>query len=236
MNFKNIFLVVSLVFLYTSCSVSSTEPEPEPEIVIEDPVAALLVFPEDNTECNEGIILSETQSKVVFRWNTSEHTDSYEVILKDMGTETSSIIEASSNSKEITLERGTSYEWHIISKSIKSTVIATSNTFEFFNAAPGVVNHAPFSAEAISPENDSEITSTTGKVNLQWEATDIDEDIKDFEVFFGTNKDQLVNFGTVTTTTLEVDILLGTTYYWMVKTQDESDNVSTSEVFTFTVQ
>jgi len=234
MNFRPTFISLLVLIFFAACS--SNPSDPIPEEVIEDPIATTLIFPENNTECNEGTILSETQSKVNFRWNASEHTDSYEVVLKNTQNDSSSNFDANTNSKEITLERGTNYEWFVISKSIKSQVTATSETFQFFNAAPGEVNHVPFSAEAIAPENNSEVTSTSGKVNLQWEATDIDDDIKDYEIFFGTNKDQLTSLGIVMETSLEVEVTSGTAYFWKVNTNDETNNSSSSEIFGFTVR
>lgn len=234
MNFKNLLIIGSLLAFYTSCTPSSVDPVPD--VIIEDPVAVQLIFPEDNTECNEGTILNDTESKVLFRWNASDHTDSYEVVLKDLESSTSSIIEASTISKEITIKRGVSYEWSVISKSVESSITATSETFEFFNAAPRVVSHAPFSAEAIAPENNAEISATSGKATLKWEASDIDNDIKDYEIFFGTDENQLVNQGIQITTSLEVDVISGTTCFWMIRTQDETKNISTSEVFSFSVQ
>lgn len=235
MNFKHHFSTLLLLVFIAACTSTPAE-DPIPEEIIEDPVAATLVFPEDNTECNEGTILSDTQSKVVFRWNTSEHTDSYEVVLTKTETAEVTNFDASINSKEITLERGTNYEWQVISKSEKSQVTATSETFQFFNAAPGVVNHVPFSAEAIAPENGAEVTTTSGKVTLQWEASDIDDDVKEYEVFFGTSKDQLENMGVQTVANLEVTVSSNTTYYWSVTTRDEVNNTSESEVFSFSVQ
>ena len=89
MNSK-IYFLSGLIVLFTSCTSNPTDPTPEEEI-INDPVAAILVFPEDNTECNEGTIINDTQSKVVFRWNTSEHTDAYEVVLTKTETDETSI-------------------------------------------------------------------------------------------------------------------------------------------------
>ncbi|MFS4491467.1 hypothetical protein [Maribacter sp. 2308TA10-17] len=233
MKFKYHFSFLLLVVLLTACTSNPTV-DPIPEIV-EDPTAATLIFPEDNTECNEGTILSETQSRVVFRWNASENTDSYEVALTNTEAAETSNFDATKNSKEITLERGTAYEWYVISKSEESQITATSETFQFFNAAPGIVNHVPFSAEAIAPADGAEVTAAAGKITLQWEVSDIDNDIKDYEVFFGIDKNLLEGKGVFIDSSLDVDVLSGNTYFWMVKTNDETNNTSISEVFSFSV-
>ncbi|WKX76296.1 hypothetical protein [Zobellia laminariae] len=93
----------------------------------------------------------------------------------------------------------------------------------------------PFSAEAITPENNSIFTAISGKITLNWEATDIDNDIKDYEVFFGVNKEELESKGVQSDYNIEVDVVSGFTYYWMIKTNDENNNTSTSELFSFTI-
>ncbi|WP_446050500.1 hypothetical protein [Zobellia laminariae] len=234
MNLKYNFLSLIFLIFLSSCNSDSSEVQP-PQNVIEDPVSAFLVFPENHTECNEGTVVNETQSKVTFLWNASEHTDSYELVLTNKETVEISNFDLIDNSHEITLERGTSYEWYVISKSQESQETAKSETYQFFNAAPGIVNHVPFSAEAITPENNSIFTAISGNVTLKWEATDIDNDIKDYEVFFGVNKEELENKGVQSVSNLEVDVVSGTTYYWMIKTNDEKNNTSTSELFSFTI-
>ncbi|WP_298486649.1 hypothetical protein [uncultured Maribacter sp.] len=233
MNFNYLYSIFFLVFI-SSCTPSSSDPEPE--VSIEDPVAATLIFPDDNTECNEGTVLSDTESKVVFLWDTSEYTDSYQVVLKNMLTDSIVNFDAFTNSKEIILERGVSYQWNVISKSIISENTASSETFQFFNAAPGEVNHVPFSAEAIAPENNSLVTADEGNVNLEWQAIDIDDDIKDYEVFFGTQDGSLLSQGITNSSSLVVDVISGNKYFWKVKTNDEKGNSSISEIFQFTVQ
>jgi len=232
MNLK--ICLSSLILLGFLSSCSSDSSDDLPEAVIEDPVSSLLVFPENHTECNEGTVVSDTQSKVTFLWNASENTDSYELFLTKVETSEVSNFDVIANSKEISLERGTSYEWYVISKSLESAVTAKSETYEFFNAAPGIVSHVPFSAEATAPENNSIITAIAGKITLNWEATDIDNDIKDYEVFFGVNKEELESKGVQSDSNIEVDVVSGFTYYWMIKTNDENNNTSTSELFSFT--
>jgi len=233
MKFKKYVSAILVISLFASCDPISIDQPPED--IIEDPTAVNLIFPENNTECNEGIILSDTESKVTFRWDASEHTDSYELVLTNTIAKETNSYDAESNSKEITLERGTNYEWLVISKSEKSLVTTSSDTFQFFNAGPGVVNHVPFSAVALSPENNADVSATNGKISLQWEASDVDDDIKDYEIFFGTVKDQLESVGITDSSNFELDVTSGTSYFWMVKTNDETNNSANSETFSFNV-
>ncbi len=230
MNFFKHFLAIIVIVVFISCSSSATD------LVVENPVAATLVFPENNIECNEGVILNEMESKVVFRWNTSDYTDVYELVVENKLTDNTSSYQSDLNFKEITLERGVNYEWHVISKSMKSQETAKSETFQFFNAAPGVVSHVPFSAVVLSPPNGSEVTAIAGKVNLQWVGSDLDNDIENYEIFFGDNENQLKSKGLTADLAIEVEVISDITYFWMVKSKDETNNISTSEIFQFTVE
>ena len=92
--------------------ISSPEP-PEPEVVL-PPEAAMLTFPENNTECNISEILSETQSTVPFDWNDSANTDTYQIIVTNLNTNSIVVSQTVSiSAAPITLERGTPYEWSV---------------------------------------------------------------------------------------------------------------------------
>ncbi len=233
MKIQAIYSYVLLGILTVSCS---TEPnDSPPEEVAENPISASLVFPEDKTECNEGTIISDTQSRVEFRWESAANTDSYEVIVTHAERKDSVSFETMDNSQEITIDRGANYEWYVVSNSDLTTVTATSETFSFYNAAASEVHHVPFSAEAIAPENESEVTTTSGQIKLQWEASDIDEDIKEYEVYFGVDAKNLERISVQASTTLNVDVTIGNDYYWSIKTIDETNNTAVSETFSFSV-
>ncbi|MDT7827562.1 hypothetical protein RQM65_02645 [Pricia sp. S334] len=209
----------------------STPPPPEPA-----PLAATLVFPENNTECNEGEVISDTESSVTFQWNASQHTDSYTVNLKNLDTGTVSPTDAQSNSAVITLLRGVPYQWSVVSKSKSSTKTATSSAWKFYNQGPGIESHAPFPAEAVSPKRGITVASTDA-ITLTWAGSDVDNDIKEYEVFFGSNKDAMVSLGMTSTTEKQnVAISPKTVYYWKVTTLDKAGNSSGSDLFDFQVE
>ena len=232
---KRQYYLFATMFVIISACGGGDNPVEIPER-INDPVAALLVFPEENTECNEGEILSDSQSKVTFSWNVTEYTDSYEVNLQNLDTQTSSKIESNTNSVDIILDRGSAYKWYVVSKSDKSTETAQSERWQFYNAAPGVDNYAPFPADATNPVNGSSIPSSSNKITLTWVAIDLDDDIVDYEVFYGTVNPPTSSSGVLTDTTFELDITTSTSFYWQVKIRDEANNISESEIFNFTVQ
>ena len=62
-----------LICLNYSCSKDNADQKN----INESPGMVTLIFPENNTECKEGTIISDTQSEVAFRWNPSKNADSY---------------------------------------------------------------------------------------------------------------------------------------------------------------
>ncbi|GMN11250.1 hypothetical protein MTsPCn9_20450 [Croceitalea sp. MTPC9] len=234
---KKIFLLVLSISFFTSCSRSSSGGgDDTPPPMIPSPSASTLIFPEDDTECNTGAVVSDTKSNVTFEWNTSKNTDTYEINLTNLNT--SNFLRTSVSTNEITLliERGTPYEWFVISKANGTNETATSQTWRFFNEGPGIENYAPFPAEAINPTRGANIASTTS-ITLEWDASDVDEDITTYEVLFGTEVTPSISLGSTSEKSIEnVGISGNTTYYWQVITTDSNGNTSNSEIFEFKVQ
>ncbi len=223
------------IVLLLSCG-SSTDPLPEEEEQIAPPVAATLIFPEDNTECQEGTIINDTQSRLLFQWNASEHTDSYQVYLKQLDDGTQSSHESNTNALEIAIERGAPYSWSVVSKSDATDQTAESEVWKFYNAGVGVVNHAPFPADLLSPEYNETIVVSSGNTVLRWEASDVDGDIVSYEVFLDTNHPPVTTLGTTSETEISVEVAANSTYYWVVQVTDSADNTSTSDIFSFSVE
>lgn len=231
MCIKPTVLLTVFAFMAIACSNSSIEPIDQPPA----PVATTLIYPENNTECNTGVEVDSERSTVNFQWNTSTNTDFYEIIIKELGTTTETRDESNIHEIEITLKKSTAYQWQVISKSNSSDEIATSEIWKFYNAGDGIVNHVPFPADVVEPGLGSNLDSNTTKVFLQWSASDIDNDINVYEVYFGTENPPTNSLGQTTDSNIEVDVSSGNIYHWMIKTIDLTNNVSESEVFWFKV-
>lgn len=210
------------------------DPDPIPA-----PSSATLVFPEDDTECNTGVVNpnDENLSTVTFEWNASQNTDSYTVTVTNLNTGSSMLTNSTNTEADITIERGVPFEWFVTSRAQGTSETAISATFRFYNEGEGIENYAPFPAEAVSPARGANIAATA-TVTLEWSASDVDDDIVEFEVFLngGIEQDPTNSLGVTTETTLSnVGVNSGTTYYWKVVTTDSQGNTSTSEVFEFRV-
>jgi hypothetical protein len=202
---------------------------------ITDPSAATLVFPDNNEICNEGSIIDDTRSSVIFSWNPSQNTDSYSVTVTNLNTNNSIFRDSSTESVEIIIDRGMPYEWFVTSKAIGTNVTAESPRWRFYNEGPGIQNFAPFPAEAIQPVRGANLSGITS-VDVIWNGQDVDDDIVEYEIFLDTNSDPTSSLGTTSETSItDVSVSAGNTYYWKVITRDSQSNSSTSEIFQFRI-
>lgn len=221
---------ILIPFVLVSCG---GDDSPVPGEQVPAPQAATLIFPDNNEECNEGENLSDEESRVTFRWNASQNTDSYTVNLVDLNTNAPSRAEATTNEVGIVIRRGTPYEWSVVSRAGGTSETATSATWRFYNQGPGVGNYAPFPAVAVSPARGATIDASGGMLRLEWEGNDVDGDIVEYEVFFGTDSNPRARIATTSETTVEVSVSADRVYYWRVLTRDAGGNTSWSEVFGF---
>lgn len=232
MNSLKYILPVMLIGILFSCGGDGDDDDPDP-VIITPPDAATLVFPENNTECLEGTILSDTESSVTFLWNAAENTDSYTVNLTNLDTNTSQTLSASTNELEITLLRGTPYSWTVTSKADDTNETADSDLWKFYNAGPAIENYAPFPAEAIYPTVGSSIDA--GSITLSWEGNDVDNDIVSYDLYIDESNPPSTLMGNTTTESMAFEAASGMVYYWKVVTYDTAGNTSSSEIFQFKV-
>lgn len=205
-------------------------PPPTPQ-----PVAATLIFPDNNSTCVEGQVVSESNNRITFQWNEAQNTDSYTLVVKNLNTNQEINQSANTNQAAVTLDRGTPYQWYVISKAQGTTSTASSATWKFFNAGEGITNYAPFPADAVYPARGARI-QTSGTITLEWAGADVDDDISGYEVYLDTTADLSVEPVNSAESTLEVTVTSGQNYFWKVVTVDSAGNSSISEVFEFSVQ
>jgi hypothetical protein len=227
---KPYFIFIALIMV--SCSSGGSDDGPTP---IPDPTAAILIFPEKDKECTQGTVINNTESDLTFEWNAASNADSYEVNLRNLNTNTSKKINSTTNSVTITVLRGTPYEWYVVSKANGTTVTASSDKWKFYNEGPGIENYAPFPADVVAPKRGAQVENT-GTVSLEWTGSDVDNDIDEYEVFFGTVNPPTNSLVTTTSTTTNTSVNANTVYYWYVVTTDVAGNTSTSETFEFKVK
>ncbi len=229
------YIINGLIYLpfVISCSGNGDSPV-TPPVSIASPGIATLIFPNENSECNEGTNATNTESDVPFDWNDSANTDSYQVYLKNLDNQITTNYSSTTSQLTVTILRGTPYSWYVISKN-SGTKIAQSVTWKFYNAGEAVSSYAPFPAELVSPEMGTSLSASTNSVILQWLGSDVDNDIVNYDVLFGTTNPPINIQGTTSTTNFSVTVVSGGIYYWRIITTDNQANNSKSEVFQFRI-
>lgn len=200
-----------------------------------DPAKALLSFPAQNSACTTGTVVSQTQSTITFTWNSATNADNYDITVKNLLSGISVTQSVNTNQYTATLERNTPYAWYILSKSTKNVKTAQSDTWKFYNSGPGIVSHPPFPADAVSPLAGAQVTA--GKVDLKWAATDADNDITTYDLYFGTATNPVIlASGLSTPGYTGLNIQTGNVYCWKIITKDGQGNTSESGTFYFTAK
>ncbi|WP_366182555.1 hypothetical protein [Flavobacterium ovatum] len=230
-KYKSLLGILLSSVLLVNCSSGGGDDE---VVVPKIPEASLLIEPVKDKECNSGTVVSDTETKVTFKWNASKNTDNYTLVLKNLQTNTTKNVDVSGTSKEEVLLRGVPYSWSIISKSNTDKTTATSTVWKFYNAGIAVTNYAPYPAEAVTPLQGALSSSTT---TLKWNGGDINNDIESYDVYIGTINPPTVLHSNTTSTSIEnVALSSKTVYYWKVVTKDKFGNRSYSPVFDFRTQ
>ncbi len=224
MRHKLVFLSVLLIW---ACK----KDDPKP------PDAAILEFPLQNSECTTGVDQGETSSRVEFRWQASNHTETYELNATNLNTSSTQSVTTQTPSAELTLEKGTPYSWQVLSRNSNTQETATSETWQFYNAGTQTT-YAPFPATIVSPASGSSVAADSGnEITLQWTGADVDEDISSYEIYLDTANPpvNLVASPGATASQQSVSVVSGTVYYWKVLTKDAEGNSSDSGVYSFRV-
>lgn len=233
------FLGSIMIFgLHLNCSSGSGGDDmPDPGIdpdQVNPPSAATLNFPEQNSECTTGSNLTSTESTIVFDWNDAENATSYQLFVKNLNTQSTNNYISNVSERSVTISRGTPYSWYVISRNSGSET-AQSATWKFYNAGEATSSYAPFPAELVAPALAQKLSASTTNVTLQWNASDVDDDIETFDVFFGTENPPTNKVITTSANNTNVNVSSGATYYWSITTIDASNNNSESQIFSFSV-
>jgi hypothetical protein len=200
-----------------------------------NPIATSLIFPDNNQECNQGVDVSTTQSTVTFRWSATSNTDSYNVVLKNLNTQSTTSHSSTTNELAITIQKGIPYSWHVISKSSNVVETAQSAIWKFYNAGDPIESYVPFPADLVAPIMGSTLTGVTSQT-LSWQGSDIDNDIVSYDVYFDTTSPPTTLEGITSTGSMNITVAAGNTYYWRIVTNDGEGNSSRSEIFEFRVE
>jgi hypothetical protein len=201
------------------------------------PESALLDFPLKDSECTTGTDLTETTSEVEFRWQTSDHTETYLVRVTNLLTNNSQSANTAATSVKLALEKGMPYSWFVTSRNSNVPETATSEIWRFYNAGREST-YPPFPAQIINPVSGASVVmDLNNETELDWSGADVDNDISGYEVYLAPTDppEALIFSGSDNDTSVKVSVTGNTVYYWRVLTFDGEGNSSDSGVFEFRV-
>ena len=199
------------------------------------PEIATLVFPNKNSECTTGRSLNQISSEIEFKWMASDHTESYELRVTNLITNTTQTISTAAISAKLPIVKGEPFSWFVRSLNSKVTETAFSETWRFYNAG-FQTTYAPFPAEVIAPKNGASVfKDINNEVTLEWNGADVENDIVGYELYFSTTSppETLIASPIASQNTEKVSVISNTSYYWKVITKDSEGNISDSGIFTF---
>lgn len=230
---KKFIKIITLTLIMGSITLTCSDDDSLAVNNIEPPMPANLIFPENNTVCNEGTVISETETDVLFQWEEAMNASSYILKITNLNDGTSRNISTLSTEFLIRILRGTPYSWSVRSIGLDGNTSAESSVWNFYNAGLPLETHAPFPAIAINPQPGSSVEQ--GTISLEWEASDIDNDIVAYTIFLDTSNPPLTEINTTANANTEVSVSPGTIYFWRIVTTDQVGNTSNSQVFQFAV-
>ncbi|MBT8236023.1 MAG: hypothetical protein KJO04_07510 [Bacteroidia bacterium] len=202
------------------------------------PDPAVLIFPAQNSECTTGVEISPTSSRVDFRWNASKNTDTYQIEVKNLISNSTQTASTSSTTLGVVITKGTPFSWKIISKNNESQEETSSQTWLFYNAGTET-SYAPFPAQITSPSSGATASRDgNGEVLLSWIGADVDSDISGYEVFLDVADPPATSVGSLASGTTELNVAAdaATVYFWRVITTDLEGNTSDSGIYSFRTQ
>ena len=175
---------------------------------------------------------------VTFEWNAATDPDgdtvSYELQIATNNAFTENLQTKTTNATSIavTLEKGVAYYWRIRAKDNKDKSSVYSSIFNFYTEGDGQSNHLPFSPELVGPELNAIVQTET--VDLQWTASDVDNDDLSFDVYFGTeNPPTEIIAENITGTSVNQALEASKTYYWKVVVKDGKGGTTIGLVWSF---
>ncbi|MGB5204377.1 hypothetical protein [Eudoraea sp.] len=220
-----VVIVVFISLLFTACKKDSPKP----------PSAAVLTSPLQNSLCTTGVSITPTTSRVEFKWQTADNTNTYELRVTNVLTDITQTVSTQSTSAELTIEKGTPFSWLVITRNTEVQETASSTTWQFFNAG-SQITHAPFPAQVIAPlSGASMVRDINGEIVLEWSGADVDNDIVGYEIFLDTVSPPqvLVASPAASVSSIEINTTANTVYYWKVITKDAEENSSDSGIYSF---
>ena len=219
MKLYNSFLI--LLLLVFAC---------EKEVII-TPDPPLLIGPQNNNSCTSDTVITSQTSQVNFSWQASLNADEYELVIRDIETNSDIQLNTFRTFSFVVLDRGKQYSWWVISKYNADQTFSKSSVWTFYLEGSQKSSHFPFPANLLNPKSNEQISLNDGKYIFRWETTDLDDDIIEYDIYLGTEPDEFTLLAErLSLNSIELSLNSNQFYYWKVITRDSEGNVSISAV------
>lgn len=234
-----VYPIIACFILVTACSKGDGSGNPNPTPTVPAPAASTLVSPLNNTACLSGINLDANNATVTFSWQAATDAESYDLVVKNLISVQQTTYTTTATNKDVVLNKTQPYSWYVVSKSSKTTATSQSAVWKFYMSGNATSSYAPFPATIIAPAANAVIASGGAaqlSVVLQWDATDIDNDIASYAIYLDEKDASTKIVPSILAKTTSISLTSGKTYHWRVVTTDVAGNGSDSGIYTFTVQ
>lgn len=216
------------ILLLVSCEADDDTGAP-PVIANEAPTVPKLVFPINNEAC--------TNFNLEFDWDSATDNDQDEIrYIIDVAENDrfSTILFTESTSQTVntfTLSKGTTYFWRVKAIDSQGNESAYAPVESFFTEPEAGVNTIPNTPTIVSPLLGERLSATT--ITLDWDATDADNDLLTYDVYFGETNPPVLLSQNVDVTTFDVSVLPDKTYYWRIVVKDNHQGTAIGQLWRF---
>jgi hypothetical protein len=188
------------------------------------PTSARLLLPQNNSICYESGGIIGNLADVSFSWSEGQNVTSYDLIITNMNNAQMETKKVSGEKTTVSLLRGNSYRWQLVSKSLTSKEIAQSETWRFYLPNDGQSTFAPLPATVIQPKPGISFSKGTTQVTLEWKGQDQDSPSLSYEIFLSKEADKVLNRTVsplkTTDSSIKFNVEPNSIYYWSIKTSD----------------
>lgn len=196
-----------------------------------------LSIPTNNAACLQATSTIGALASVSFSWNPATNADSYQLVIKNLNTQTINTYTTSSTVYAANLTINMPYSWSVVANN--SSGQTTSYVWKFYLSDKASSSYAPFPADLTTPVASAMIDSnglSTVSISFQWTGNDPDNDIATYNLYCD-NKDastKVVSF--LTASNFTQTLTSGGIYHWKVETIDKMGNCSISKVNSFQIK
>ena len=135
-------------------------------------------------------------------------------------------------SKKYNLPKGKTFYWRVKAIDSKEAESSYTKASRFFTERDAEVNQVPNQPTIITPANNIVISKSS--VSIQWQATDPDNDVILYDMYFGTDPEALpLIIESASQNNYLATLQPKTKYYWKIVVKDHKGGVTIGNIWSF---